>query len=58
MADLRDAYARINAELRSQYLIAFSSDHVLTDDELRTITVDVSGPKFEVRAVIGGRQVD
>jgi VWFA-related protein len=50
-ADLANVYATINAELRSQYLLAFSTDERLEEKELRSIDVDVEGKGLEVRTV-------
>jgi len=54
LADLQEAYAEINRELRSQYLLAFPTPHNLTVDELRSIEVRVDGPRrLRVRRVVG-----
>jgi VWFA-related protein len=50
-AELADVYATINAELRSQYLLAFSTDERLEDKELRSLEVEVEGKGLEVRTV-------
>ena len=50
---LDQAYAQINAELRSQYVLAFGTDHPLTPDELKSIDVGVDRPGAVVRTVVG-----
>ena len=50
-ADLGDVYATINAELRSQYLLAFSTDERLEEKELRSLGVEVEGKGLDVRTV-------
>jgi Ca-activated chloride channel family protein len=49
--DLGDVYATINAELRSQYLLAFSTEERLEEKELAAVKVDVEGKGLEVRTV-------
>lgn len=55
--DLAPTYAKIGRELRSQYVLAFSSDAALTDKDLERIEVRVRRPKSTVRAVVAGRSV-
>jgi VWFA-related protein len=55
--ELDQAYARIGAELRSQYVLAFATDKPLTEDELAKLEVRVSRPGATVRAVVAGRSV-
>jgi VWFA-related protein len=50
-AELADVYATINAELRSQYLLAFSTDERLEEKELKSLEVEVEGRGLEVRTV-------
>ena len=50
---LDQAYAQINAELRSQYVLAFGTDHPLTPDELKSIEVEVHRPGAVARIVVG-----
>ena len=50
---LDQAYAQINAELRSQYVLAFGTDHPLTPDELKSIAVEVHRPGAVARVVVG-----
>ena len=57
MAELSEAYAHINRELRSQYVLTFSTDRLLAEDELDSVDVEVDGKGLEVRAVVGGQQV-
>jgi len=52
--DLQSAFAEIEKELRTQYLIAYSSTNKKRDGAYRKITVQVTNPelkneKFEVR---------
>jgi Ca-activated chloride channel homolog len=56
MEEVTDAYARISRELRSQYVLAFSTERALTAKELASIEVEVVGQaakKLEVRFVAG-----
>ncbi|HVN77244.1 MAG TPA: VWA domain-containing protein [Thermoanaerobaculaceae bacterium] len=50
---LQPVYDRINRELRSQYLLAYTSTSELPADTFRKITVKVSRPKVEVRTISG-----
>jgi Ca-activated chloride channel family protein len=51
--DVNDAYARIGQELRSQYVVAFTSPEPLDDDELERVKLTVKGPKRQVRFAVG-----
>jgi VWFA-related protein len=53
MDDIYGAYARISRELRSQYVIAFTTAQPLADDELARVRVSVKGPKRQVRFAVG-----
>jgi VWFA-related protein len=55
--ELGPTYARIGDELRSQYVMAFSTPRPLTDAELGKLDVRVSRPGATVRAVVAGRSV-
>ena len=58
MDAIGDAYARIGQELRSQYVLAFTTPAALTSGELDSIEVDVVGEgarKLEVRFAAGQR---
>lgn len=57
MSELAEAYSIINRELRSQYIITFSTDRELTEVELEEVDVSVEGKGLEVRGVVGGQQV-
>ena len=52
---LNSAYAQINAELRSQYLLTFSTERQLTTQELRSIKVKMKRKGLEVRAAVAGK---
>ena len=54
---LAPAYAKIGAELRSQYVLAFSSDSALSDKDLERIEVKVKRRGLDVRAVVAGHSV-
>ena len=56
MDQLEAAYAQINEELRSQYILSFSTERPLEADELRKIKVDVAGEELTVRTVVAGQQ--
>ncbi len=47
------AYAQINGELRSQYVLGLATDKPLTPDELKSIKVDVHRPGVTLRTVVG-----
>ncbi len=51
---LEGAYAEILAELRSQYLLAFSTERTLSPAELGAIDVEVKEKGLRVRRVVGG----
>lgn len=54
--DLRGVYARIDAELRSQYLLAYQSDASLTETAFREVEVEVErteAGKLEARTLRG-----
>jgi VWFA-related protein len=54
MADLDSAYGQINRELRSQYILAFSTDQPLSDEQLDSIKLEIPGRKaLNVRTAIG-----
>jgi VWFA-related protein len=55
--EIDTAYSRIGAELRSQYVLAFSTEKPLGDDEIAKLEVRVSRPNTTVRAVVAGRSV-
>jgi VWFA-related protein len=50
---LEEAYAQIERELRSQYVMAFSTPKPLTADELKSVKVKVSRSGVKVRRVVG-----
>ena len=50
---LGEAYAQINAELRSQYVLGYGTDRPLTPDELKSIKVEARRPGVTVRTVVG-----
>jgi len=56
MDQLDEAYAQINEELRSQYILSFSTERALEEDELRKIKVEVAGQELSVRTVVAGQQ--
>jgi VWFA-related protein len=58
MEELSGAYAQINDELRSQYVLAFSTDHSLTDEEFSAIDVKVTDKELSVRTVVGGQSLN
>ncbi|MGB3562256.1 MAG: VWA domain-containing protein, partial [Thermoanaerobaculia bacterium] len=58
MEALSAAYAQINDELRSQYVLAFATDHPLTDEEFSAIDVKVTDKDLSVRTVVGGQSLD
>ncbi|MDX1501738.1 MAG: VWA domain-containing protein [Thermoanaerobaculia bacterium] len=49
------AYQHIEDELRSHYLLTFSTDRGLSDDQRREIEVEVADPKLSVRTIVGAR---
>ena len=44
--DLRAAFAEIEAELRSQYLVAYSPTHKNRDGAFRTMTIEIANPEL------------
>ncbi len=52
-ASLQPVYDRINRELRSQYLIAYTSTSELPPDVFRKVSVKVDRRKVEVRTISG-----
>ena len=57
MQELTDAYRSINNELRSQYILTFSTARELGEEELESLDVEVEGKGLSVRAVVGGQLV-
>lgn len=55
MSELGDVYETINAELRSQYLLAFSTSEPLSEKELQSVEVAVEGNGLSVRTVVLSR---
>jgi len=58
MEELGPTYDRIANELRSQYLLAFSTDRQLSEKDLESIRVKVKRPGLELRTVVGGRSIN
>ena len=52
-ATLQPVYDTINRELRSQYLITYTSSSERADDGFRKITVKVKRPGVDVRHMAG-----
>jgi VWFA-related protein len=52
-SELDDIYSEINRELRTQYLLAYSSNSEEPPDKLRKIKVEVDRPKTKVRTITG-----
>ncbi len=50
---LEEAYATIERELRSQYLIAYQSSNTLDDQAFRTVTLEVDRPNVSVKTLSG-----
>lgn len=50
---LDDIYSEINRELRTQYLLAYTSNSEEPPDKLRKIKVEVDRPKTKVRTITG-----
>jgi VWFA-related protein len=50
---LEPVYERINRELRSQYLLAYTSTSEAPVDVFRKVSVKVKRPKIEVRTISG-----
>lgn len=53
IAELDGAYAQIQAELRSQYSLAFYADRDLNGEERRQIRLEIARPGLEARTVVG-----
>ena len=51
--DLGNVYAEIEEELRSQYLLTYTSDRPAGDDEYRQVEVKVKGGKLKARTTRG-----
>jgi hypothetical protein len=51
--ELQDAYDQIERELRSQYVLAFSTAEPLTAEEIESVKVEVKRPGVRVRRVVG-----
>lgn len=52
-ADLKDAYAKLQGDLRTQYLIGYYSESSSTDRGYRTVEVNVNRPGTRVRTIRG-----
>jgi len=52
-SDLERIYAEIDRELRTQYLLAYSSSSERPPDQLRKIEVDLVQKKYKVRTISG-----
>jgi len=52
-SELDRIYAEINRELRTQYLLAYTSSSEAPADELRKIKVEVDRPRVKVRTITG-----
>jgi hypothetical protein len=46
-------YAEIDRELRTQYLLAYTSSSERAPDQLRKIEVDLTQKKYKVRTISG-----
>ncbi len=53
LQDVTEAYRQITAELRSQYVLGFTTEGALPAEELRKIELEVLDRKYEVRSVVG-----
>jgi VWFA-related protein len=51
--ELRTVYREIEEELRSQYLVAYSSDRPEQDGQFRQVEVEVRGGKLKARTISG-----
>jgi VWFA-related protein len=51
--DLENIYSEIDRELRTQYLLAYTSSSERPSDELRKIKVEVEHPRVKVRTISG-----
>jgi Ca-activated chloride channel family protein len=47
--DLKTAFAEIEQELRSQYLLAYSSTNKARDGSFRTMTIEVTNPELQTQ---------
>ncbi len=56
LTELDEAYAQINAELRSQYSLSFYADRDLADAERREVKVEIRRPGLSARTVVGSRR--
>ena len=54
--DLDRVYDRIGEELRSQFFLAFSTDHALSQKELRDVKVEVKQKGLAVRTLLARHQ--
>ena len=52
-AELDSVYDEIEQELRSQYLVAYTSDRPFGEGEFRTVDVKVKGGKLKARTIRG-----
>lgn len=52
-SELNTIYAEINRELRTQYLLAYTSSSEAPADQLRKVKVEVDRPKVNVRTITG-----
>lgn len=50
---LEDIYAKIEEELRSQYLLAYQSSNASRDDKFRAVEVKVSRPGLDAKTIRG-----
>lgn len=55
IAELDQAYAQIQAELRSQYTLTLYVDRDLDESERRSIKIELARPGLEARTVVGPR---
>jgi len=51
--ELEDVYREIEQELRSQYLVAYTSDNPSAEDDFRTVELKVRGGKLSARSLRG-----
>ena len=52
-ADLERIYSEIDRELRTQYLLAYTSSSERPPDQLRKVEVELVGKKYKVRTISG-----
>jgi VWFA-related protein len=52
-AELSSVYKQIEEDLRSQYLLAYSSDRPASGGEFRTVSLKVQGGKLKARTISG-----